>query len=858
MMIRYLWLLAITYSVESVIVNNRCSIFSFLPLWVDHEKQHETGITGEIAPPESGGEQGQVSGDQPSGTSESQPMAAGFLGFSHMAAGLLAVEHFNSRDSSIVSELADPFYHDECKIQLVNEVIIDSGELDHGAVQALWDSMLNNNTPAPCALAGPYWDLPGLELSVLATAQRLPLVVHRSFNTRLIYPLYSPYANVVYPSLEAGMQALVDFLHFTNRTNYISFLHAVSDGGIQTKDILEAAFQRLQMIASEHSYITSPYSGGQESNSILQAMRSLQKQGFKTIVVSTEFYGSEIPAIANAAAALGMLETGEYMWVWFGPFALEHEAGENTNVTQLLHGSFWIKPKENHLPGDPFFNLWRQLNATTVERLNAMNPMNKGSSGGFVAGPNFFQHQFPQPGSAFFYDAIMSIGIGACLANGTTSEQHLMGIQAANFQGATGNVHFGQDVLLASQFEGIGDSAILPGARKPSSVTWTAVNVVPKINSTEDGNVELHFVYPAIYNGTWVQTAPFIFANGRSSPPNIYQPDHHYLKPAVRALGLTLMGIAIATALAAMGWVYVNREHRVLLASQPIFLHVLAIGSIVTASAILTISFDEADGWSVVQLGRSCMATMWLITSGYIITYGALFSKLWRIDRVLQQSRRKVRARHAAWPACLLIVMALIILSVWTGVDPMVWVREVIDDSTGESIGRCEGEHFGKFFGPLVAIMLTTLFLTAFMAYKTKDVDDAYSESKWILVLIIVQFEVAIIGVPVEIVLRGSDANIRYIGLSFMLWLFSMSTLLLIFVPKYVSHRRVVRGSPQAVRGGAKGQVKVTGLEEQNDADVAVCHDPAAHSRITTASISTSNVERLELQEEEVRPADSN
>jgi hypothetical protein len=87
-------------------------------------------------------------------------------------------------------------------------------------------------------------------------------------------------------------------------------------------------------------------------------------------------------------------------------------------------------------------------------------------------------------------------------------------------------------------------------------------------------------------------------------------------------------------------------------------------------------------------------------------------------------------------------VMTLIILAIWTAISPIEWVREEVDDITGESFGRCQGENVAKWFTPIVVIMIISIALTLIMAWKTKDVDEAFSETWWIFALIFVQLQV--------------------------------------------------------------------------------------------------------------------
>lgn len=139
-------------------------------------------------------------------------------GFVHMSAALLAIEHFNSRNTSIVKELAN---YSECPVQLSittsnnnnnsssssPSLFFDTGGEDgHAASRSLfdaaWDTNENDNNampsqPQPCAIVGPFQDVPALELSTMASASRIPLVAHRAYNSRVASPIYSPFSTLV-------------------------------------------------------------------------------------------------------------------------------------------------------------------------------------------------------------------------------------------------------------------------------------------------------------------------------------------------------------------------------------------------------------------------------------------------------------------------------------------------------------------------------------------------------------------------------------------------------------------------------------------------------------------------------------
>jgi hypothetical protein len=113
------------------------------------------------------------------------------------------------------------------------------------------------------------------------------------------------------------------------------------------------------------------------------------------------------------------------------------------------------------------------------------------------------------------------------------------------------------------------------------------------------------------------------------------------------------------------------------------------------------------------------MAFLWALLLGRITTYGALCSKLWCINKVLQFTWRKIDILG------ILMVSVLAVLSLWTDLTWMQPGREETNALSGESIGECSTDHMVAFLVPLVVLMLIPTVLTGFMAWKTKDVDDA-------------------------------------------------------------------------------------------------------------------------------------
>ena len=181
------------------------------------------------------------------------------------------------------------------------------------------------------------------------------------------------------------------------------------------------------------------------------------------------------------------------------------------------------------------------------------------------------------------------------------------------------------------------------------------------------------------------------------------------------------------------------------------------------ALSILFLSFDESTltASELEQepkfLDFACAAFPWFLSLGYTTIYGALFMKLWRINRVLQaRHRTRVDVKHVVWPFVTLVGVSIVILTVWTIVEPWQWERFPVDENEplGESYGQCTSPNDLVFIIILACIMVTATVLAGLMSWKTKDIDSKFSESSWIFTTIVLQFQVLLVGIPILIIVQ--------------------------------------------------------------------------------------------------------
>ena len=91
--------------------------------------------------------------------------------------------------------------------------------------------------------------------------------------------------------------------------------------------------------------------------------------------------------------------------------------------------------------------------------------------------------------------------------------------------------------------------------------------------------------------------------------------------------------------------------------------------------------FDEST-YSQQRLSSMCTAAPWFFVTGYLTMFCAVFSQLWRLSKVLSIRRQKVKIAHVMKPFGIIICSSIIILSVWTAIDPFVWVRKITSGKT--------------------------------------------------------------------------------------------------------------------------------------------------------------------------------
>lgn len=316
---------------------------------------------------------------------------------------------------------------------------------------------------------------------------------------------------------------------------------------------------------------------------------------------------------------------------------------------------------------------------------------------------------------------------------------------------------------------------------------------------------------------------------------------------AVRIVGYVLAIIIFSLSLYCVWWVYTYRKERVVRASQPLFLVTIAFGSFLMAATIIPLSIDDGVA-SVRGCDIACMAAPWLFSVGFVTSFAALFSKLWRINKIFQSNRFqrvKVTEKDVLVPFAVLFVLNFALLLSWTIWDPLVWDRENADDFNN-SYGRCIGHGVAHIYllSAIVFVDVVALVLACYQAYKARGISDEYSETKFIAIAVGGWVQVVLIGVPLMFLVAGNPTADFFIK-TCIIFTITMAMLLLIFVPKMLHEQN--RDSTVSKRATQSAEVQRIMARATAYASAAASA-PANLETYRVSSLSNTNSQNSEIE----------
>eukprot|EP00593_Proboscia_inermis_P005709 CAMPEP_0171321174 /NCGR_PEP_ID=MMETSP0816-20121228/110078_1 /TAXON_ID=420281 /ORGANISM="Proboscia inermis, Strain CCAP1064/1" /LENGTH=346 /DNA_ID=CAMNT_0011818857 /DNA_START=186 /DNA_END=1226 /DNA_ORIENTATION=+ len=188
---------------------------------------------------------------------------------------------------------------------------------------------------------------------------------------------------------------------------------------------------------------------------------------------------------------------------------------------------------------------------------------------------------------------------------------------------------------------------------------------------------------------------------------------------------------------------------------------------------------------------EACTCVSWLFFLGFTVSFSAIFSKIWRINKLYRSAeqckRVSVSTRDVMIPFAVMLSLNVILLLSFTLISPLEYIR--FDTDTLNDYGTCSvnsgsNQYVTIFLGAsIILVNVGALVMSNIQAYKARHISDELSESAYIALAMISMLQTYVIGIPLLIVV-WKEPGAKYILLCGMIFVISMSLLLLIFIPK--------------------------------------------------------------------------
>ena len=204
---------------------------------------------------------------------------------------------------------------------------------------------------------------------------------------------------------------------------------------------------------------------------------------------------------------------------------------------------------------------------------------------------------------------------------------------------------------------------------------------------------------------------------------------------------------------------------------------------------------------------------------GFIITFGSLFAKVYRVSKLFNNKRLKkiqITVADVSWPILVLLAVDGVILGVWQSMSPLVWQRKVLTINAfrmpQESIGVCgirsplstgiflNPASFGStqrismdtpsqpiggwaFLAPLVVLHVIVLLVGNVMSYRSRNISTKFQESKYIAICMVSNLQILVISIPILIIVGNNPMATTFVRAG-VIFLNDLGVLLFIFLPK--------------------------------------------------------------------------
>eukprot|EP00526_Cylindrotheca_closterium_P002556 CAMPEP_0113608044 /NCGR_PEP_ID=MMETSP0017_2-20120614/3709_1 /TAXON_ID=2856 /ORGANISM="Cylindrotheca closterium" /LENGTH=924 /DNA_ID=CAMNT_0000516691 /DNA_START=764 /DNA_END=3539 /DNA_ORIENTATION=+ /assembly_acc=CAM_ASM_000147 len=730
--------------------------------------------------------------------------AVKFGGYQAMTAALLAIEHLNTGNGTLVEEVAG--LDKRCNIKFTAEVR-DTALSEIEALNHIVDLTSRlEKTELPAAVLGAFRSAVSIATSLVTGLRGIPQISPISTSSQLDNAQQFPLFGRTVPSDDGTAVAAIKYLRQELGVKHLAILH-VNDSygnayaaGMQRAAALYAPDMVIQ--AFDLPLILTP----EDVETVISVVKNTGYQYFFGILDLRHY-----ETLMEEAYAQGIAGNGKHNWMF--------SDGVSTSTTQdgfeagsPLHlatqGAVQIAAVGG-VPGrderyDLFLHAMRDLNnPVDIATLQSYHPT-------YPNEPDYSSYTIEDDPEDFFdrvtiglvplmFDAMIALGLSACSMeyNGTDhfdGYQHFAKFKQTQFQGATGNNRFHPET----------------GTRLADSARFTLTNFVYVDTVGNIANFE-NVETDIFQDGEWVSVKSRTFNDGTTIPPPDLppvEPSNIYIGFGLRIFGLLLASWTWAVSIGFTIWMMKNRKSRVVKASQPIFLGLILLGCFLMGTSIVFLSLDD-ELVSTETCSVFCILVPWFFSFGWILSFSALFAKTIRVNKIFHNPkcrRMKVTVKDVMAPVIILQTIANLILICWYIFAKPTWIRETTkEDLFGREIetrASCSYDGSIGFIISLCTLLLSVLGYTLKQAYAARNVSTEYAETEYIFLALAALLLVSFVGFPV-LAIASDETRAQFYVSAAIIQVTCLSILYPIFVPKVAALRSKQRQEGKPNSGGA-------------------------------------------------------
>ena len=195
----------------------------------------------------------------------------------------------------------------------------------------------------------------------------------------------------------------------------------------------------------------------------------------------------------------------------------------------------------------------------------------------------------------------------------------------------------------------------------------------------------------------------------------------------------------------------------------------------------------------------------WVFFPGFALAFAALFSKTWRLNRILRHNRNSYQkavddTKNLYYPGIAILLINLIIMTTWQVVSPLVYsftfegefVQEDVYGRQVRADDSClprEGAVSERYFLASLALVNGSAVVAAnVQIWRARKITTEFSESRYIAIAMLATLQAIVLALP--LFFYSVHGNVAFLGRSSLVLATASSILFLIYVPKMLFWRK--------------------------------------------------------------------